>query len=52
MSHNLDIFGIPAVHYGVRGAGAHAADEYLIVDDLVTVIKVLTLLVLDWCGVA
>jgi acetylornithine deacetylase len=44
-------FGIPAVHYGVRGAGAHAADEYLEVEDLVTVTRVLVLLALDWCGV-
>ena len=45
-------FGLPSVHYGVRGANAHAADEYLVVDDLVTVTKVLTLLALTWCGVA
>lgn len=45
-------FGIPAVHYGVRGAGAHAADEYLVVDDLVTVTQVLALLALAWCEVA
>jgi acetylornithine deacetylase len=45
-------FGIPAVHYGVRGDGAHAADEYMVVDDLVTATQVLTLLALDWCGQA
>ncbi len=45
-------FGLPAVHYGVRGAGAHAADEYLVVEDLLTVTKVLTLLTYAWCGVA
>jgi len=44
-------FGIPAVHYGVRGAGAHAADEYLWVEDLVAATQVLALLALDWCGV-
>lgn len=43
-------FSTPCVHYGVRGGGAHAADEYLIVEDLVTVTKTLTLLALDWCG--
>ncbi len=45
-------FGIPTVHYGVRGGGAHAADEYIIVDDLVTATQALALLALDWCGVA
>jgi acetylornithine deacetylase len=45
-------FGIPAVHYGPGGAGAHAADEYLLVDDLVTATTVLTLLTLEWCEVA
>ena len=33
-------------------AGAHAANEYLVVDDLVTATQVLTLLALEWCGVA
>jgi acetylornithine deacetylase len=46
------LFNIPAVHYGPGGAGAHSADEYVLVDDLVTATKTLTLLALDWCGVA
>lgn len=45
-------FGIPTLHYGVRGDGAHAADEHIIVADLVQATQVLTLLTLDWCGVA
>jgi acetylornithine deacetylase len=45
-------FGLPCVHYGLRGGGAHAADEFLIVEDLVTVTRTLALLALDWCGVA
>lgn len=45
-------FGIPTLHYGVRGAGAHAADEYVLVEDLVTATQVLTLLTLDWCEVS
>jgi acetylornithine deacetylase len=45
-------FAIPAVHYGPGGAGAHAADEYVLVNDLVTATKVLTLLVLAWCELA
>ena len=44
-------FGIPCVHYGPRGAGAHAADEYVILEDIVTATKVLTLLALDWCEI-
>jgi acetylornithine deacetylase/succinyl-diaminopimelate desuccinylase-like protein len=43
-------FKIPAVHYGVRGGGAHASDEYILVEDLVTATKVLALFALDWCG--
>jgi len=45
-------FDTPAVHFGVRGGGAHAADEFMIIEDLVTVTKVLALFTLDWCGVA
>jgi acetylornithine deacetylase len=45
-------FKIPTVHYGGRGGGAHAADEYLVVDDLVTVTQTLALLALEWCEVA
>jgi acetylornithine deacetylase len=45
-------FDIPCVHFGVGGAGAHAADEFMVVEDLITVTKTLTLLVLDWCGLA
>jgi acetylornithine deacetylase len=44
-------FGIPAVHFGVRGACAHAADEYALVEDLVPATQALTLLALEWCGV-
>lgn len=44
-------FGIPCAHYGPRGAGAHAADEYVLVEDLTTVTKALALLALEWCGV-
>jgi acetylornithine deacetylase len=45
-------FNTPAVHLGPRGGGAHAADEYVVIEDLVTVTKALALLALDWCGVA
>jgi len=42
--------GIPAVWYGPRGKGAHAADEYVEIEDLVTVTKVIALSILDWCS--
>ncbi len=45
-------FGMQGIHYGPRGAGAHAADEYVVLEDLVTVTKALTLLALEWCEVA
>ncbi|HEX9029884.1 MAG TPA: M20/M25/M40 family metallo-hydrolase, partial [Anaerolineales bacterium] len=45
-------FGLQGIHYGPRGAGAHAADEYVVLEDLVTVTKALTLLALEWCEVA
>lgn len=43
-------FATPAVHYGPRGAGAHAADEYVLIDDLVTVTRTLALLAATWCA--
>ncbi len=42
--------GIPCILYGPGGAGIHATDEYLDLEDLMTVIKVLSLSILDWCG--
>jgi acetylornithine deacetylase len=45
-------FGMQGIHYGPRGGGAHASDEYVILEDLVTVTKALTLLAIEWCGVA
>jgi acetylornithine deacetylase len=44
-------FHSPAVHFGVRGGGAHAADEFIVLEDLVSVTKTLALLALDWCGI-
>jgi acetylornithine deacetylase len=43
-------FNSPGIHFGVRGGGAHAADEYILLEDLVPVMKTLALLALDWCG--
>jgi acetylornithine deacetylase len=45
-------FSLQGIHYGPRGGGAHAADEYVELEDLLTVTKAITLLVLDWCEVA
>jgi acetylornithine deacetylase len=45
-------FGMQGIHYGPRGGGAHAADEFVILADLVIVTQAITLLALDWCGVA
>jgi acetylornithine deacetylase len=44
-------FNTPAVHFGIGGGNAHAADEFVIMKDLVTATKTLALLALDWCGV-
>jgi acetylornithine deacetylase len=45
-------FGLQGIHYGPRGGGAHSADEYVELEDLLTVTKAITLLALDWCEVA
>jgi len=45
-------FGLQGIHYGPRGGGAHAAEEYVELEDLLTVTKAITLLALDWCEVA
>jgi acetylornithine deacetylase len=46
------IFGLQGIHYGPRGGGAHASNENVLLEDLVTVTKALTLLALDWCEIA
>jgi acetylornithine deacetylase len=43
--------GMPALCYGMNGHGAHEADEWLDLDSLVPVTKVLASFTLDWCGV-
>lgn len=42
----------PAIIFGPRGGNAHAADEFVIIDDLAVVVESICLLALDWCGVA
>jgi len=41
--------GIPAIWYGPGGAGAHEADEYVDLNELLTMTKIYALLILDWC---
>jgi acetylornithine deacetylase len=41
---------IPAITYGPRGENYHSVDEYVEVNSVVDVTKVLALTLLDWCG--
>ncbi|MEM2939405.1 MAG: ArgE/DapE family deacylase [Candidatus Bathyarchaeia archaeon] len=45
-----DYGGIPTICYGPGGANAHAADEFVILKEVITVTKVLSLTIMDWCG--
>jgi len=45
-------FDSQAVMFGARGGNAHAANEYVIVEDLVKVTKTLAFFALDWCGIS
>ena len=45
-------FPRPAIMFGTRGGNAHAADEYLMIDDLVPMTEVLVRFALEWCGLA
>jgi acetylornithine deacetylase len=45
-----DYFPTRAIHFGVRGGNAHAADEYINLEDLARVTKIITLFTLEWCG--
>jgi len=42
---------IPAVCYGPSGKGGHGLDEYVNVDSVIQVTKVLALTIMGWCGV-
>jgi acetylornithine deacetylase len=45
--------GMPTVMYGAGDVNlAHAPDEWLPIDDLLTATKTIALLLCDWCGVA
>jgi len=41
---------IPAVHFGPGGGGVHAADEFVLIKDVVDVTKVLLSTICKWCG--
>ena len=43
-------YGIPATCYGPRGANLHAPDEWVDLDSVREVTKVLALSAIDWCG--
>jgi len=43
-------FNIPALHFGAGGANAHLPDEYVKVNDLLTLAKSLLLFIIHWCG--
>jgi acetylornithine deacetylase len=48
----LNAGGIPAISYGPGDIRvAHAYDEYVLIDELVTAAKTYAVLALDWCGV-
>jgi len=42
--------GIPTIWYGPGGSSAHSFDEYVRINDVMAVIKVLALSVIDLCG--
>jgi acetylornithine deacetylase len=43
--------GIKTIIFGPEGAGAHAEDEYVTVDSLHRISKIVAQTILDWCGV-
>ena len=49
----LNVGGVPAISYGPRDLRvAHADDEYVLIDELVTARRTYAVLALAWCGVA
>jgi acetylornithine deacetylase len=45
-------YGVPAFAWGPKGAGLHGADEYVELDSVIEVARMLALFACDWCGVA
>lgn len=53
MRHFIAFGGMPCVMYGAGDIRlAHGPDEYIVVDELLTAVKVVAGLLADWCGVA
>ena len=53
MRHLIDTGKMPCVMYGAGDVRmAHHADEFVPIDELLTVSKTLALVLIDWCGVA
>jgi acetylornithine deacetylase len=53
MRHFIAFGGMPCVMYGAGDIKlAHAPDEYLEVDELLTAVKVVATALAEWCGVA
>lgn len=42
--------GIPTIVFGPNGGGAHAPDEYVVVDDLSVCAEIYMNLAINWCG--
>ena len=45
------LYGVPATCYGPVGGNLHAPDEWVDLDSVRQVTRVLALTALDWCGV-
>ncbi|MGQ9627485.1 MAG: M20/M25/M40 family metallo-hydrolase [Anaerolineae bacterium] len=45
-------FQTPAVAFGPKGGNAHAADEYVKLDEVLLCAKAISSFALEWCGVA
>ena len=53
MRHFIVFGGMPCVMYGAGDIKlAHAPDEYIEVDELLTAVKVVAVTLAEWCGVA
>jgi acetylornithine deacetylase len=46
------MFGIPSLAFGPKGGNYHGIDEYVELESLLSVTKLLTLFIANWCGLA
>lgn len=49
--HLINYSKIPTISIGPGGQPAHMLDEYVVIDELVALTKVIALILLRWCGV-